>query len=123
MVAGFAVLPFTGGKAVPSGALWFQAYLLGVLWAYFAISWWRAGRSVGARAWRLEVRALDGKLPSLARATLRAAIAPLSIGLGGIGLLWCLVDREGQSAHDRLSGTQLLEPTLEGTRAGGHEGT
>lgn len=108
MVAGFAVLPFTGGKAVPAGAPWFQAYLLALLWAYFAVSWNRAGRSVGARAWKLEVRALDGKLPSLARASLRAALAPLSIGLGGLGLLWCLFDRDGQSAHDRLSGTQLL---------------
>ncbi|MBV6414135.1 MAG: hypothetical protein OMOMHJEC_01957 [Xanthomonadales bacterium] len=109
MVAGFAVLPFTGGRAVPAGALWFQAYLLALLWAYFALSWWRIGRSVGARAWRLEVRARDGRLPSLARASLRAALAPASIGLFGLGLLWCLLDREGQSAHDRLSGTQLLE--------------
>ena len=109
MVAGLMVLPFNGGNAVPASTLWYQLYLLAVLWAYFALSWWRAGQTVGARAWKLEVRDLAGRFPSLGRATLRAVLAVPSIGLGGIGLLWCLIDREGQSAHDRLSGTQLLQ--------------
>ena len=69
----------------------------------------RGGRTVGARAWKLEIRDQSGRFPSLARASLRAARAVPSIGLAGLGLLWCLLDREGQSAHDRLSGTQLLE--------------
>lgn len=109
MVAGFAALLFTGGKAIPAHTWWFQAWLLAVLWAYFALSWWRGGRTVGARAWKLEIRDQSGRFPSLARASLRAALAVPSIGLAGVGLLWCLLDREGQSAHDRLSGTQLLE--------------
>jgi uncharacterized RDD family membrane protein YckC len=52
---------------------------------------------------------MAGNYPSLARASLRAVLALPSIGLGGLGLLWCLIDKEGQSAHDRLSGTQLLQ--------------
>ncbi len=109
MVAGLAVLPFNGGKAVPASTLWYQLYLLAVLWAYFVLSWWRAGQTVSARAWKLEVRDSAGNFPSLGRATARAVLAVPSIGLAGIGLLWCLIDREGQSAHDRLSGTQLLQ--------------
>lgn len=109
MVAGFIVLAFNGGEAVPASTLWFQGYLLAVAWAYFALSWWRGGQTVAARAWKLEVRDLSGRYPSLARATLRAVLALLSIGLGGIGLLWCFFDRDRQSVHDRLSGTQLLQ--------------
>lgn len=109
MVAGFAMLPLNGGNAVPASTFWYQLYLLAVLWAYFGLSWWRAGQTVAARAWKLEVRDLAGNYPSLARATLRCVLAPISIGVGGLGLLWCLIDRENQSAHDRLSGTQLLQ--------------
>jgi len=109
MVASFAVLPFNGQRVVPASTLWYQIYLLAVLWAYFALSWWRGGQTVAARAWKLEVRDLDGNYPSLARASWRAFLAPISIGLGGLGLLWCWFDREGQSAHDRLSRTQLLQ--------------
>lgn len=109
MIAGFLVLALNGVRAVPPNTLWYQLYLLAVAWAYFAVSWWRIGATVAARAWKLEVRDLAGKHPSLARASLRALLAVPSIGLGGLGLLWCLVDREGQSAHDRLSGTQLLQ--------------
>lgn len=109
MIAGFAVLALNGVHAVPPNTLWYQLYLVAIVWAYFAISWWRVGKTVGARAWKLEVRDLAGNYPSLGRATLRAVLALLSIGLAGVGLLWCLIDPEGQSAHDRLSGTQLLQ--------------
>ena len=109
MIAGFAVLALNGVHAVPPNTLWYQIYLVAIVWAYFAISWWRVGKTVGARAWKLEVRDLAGNYPSLGRATVRAVLALLSIGLAGIGLLWCLIDREGQTAHDRLSGTQLLQ--------------
>lgn len=108
-VAEMLLLPFNQGRAVPAGALWHQIYLAAVIWAYFALSWWRGGQTVATRAWRMQVRDLDGRYPSLARASLRAALALPSLALGGLGLLWCLIDREGQSAHDRLSGTQLLE--------------
>jgi uncharacterized RDD family membrane protein YckC len=109
MIAGFVVLALNGVHAVPPNTLWYQLYLVTVVWAYFAISWWRLGKTVGARAWKLEVRDMAGNCPSLARASLRAVLALPSIGLGGLGLLWCLIDKEGQSAHDRLSGTQLLQ--------------
>jgi len=109
MIAGFAVLALNGVHAVPPNTLWYQLYLVAIVWAYFAISWWRVGKTVGARAWKLEVRDLAGNYPSLGRASLRAVLALLSVGLAGVGLLWCLIDPEGQSAHDRLSGTQLLQ--------------
>lgn len=109
MVVGFAVLAANGGKAVPPSTIWYQLLLLLVIWAYFALSWWRGGQTVAARAWKLEVRDLEGNYPSLGRASLRALLALFSIGLGGLGLLWCLIDPEGQSAHDRLSRTQLLQ--------------
>ncbi len=115
MVASFLVLPFNGQRSVPASTLWYQAYLLSVLWAYFALSWWRGGQTVAARAWKLEVRDLHGNYPSLARATLRAAIAPVSIGLGCLGLFWCWLDPERQSAHDRLSKTQLLQECKKST--------
>lgn len=110
MIAGFVVLPFTGGKAVPAGAWWFQAYLVLIVWAYFALSWWRGAQTLGARAWKLEVRTPSGARPSIGRATFRALLSLLSLA-SVVGLLWALFDRDKQCAHDRLSGTQLLQAT------------
>ena len=50
--------------------------------------------------------ALRGWLPGALR--LEGGLAPIGIGLFGIGLLWALVDSEKRSAYDRLSGTWLL---------------
>ena len=32
----------------------------------------------------------------------------LGLGLGGAGILWGLVDRQGAMAHDRLAGTRVV---------------
>ena len=109
MIAGFGVFAFNGHHAVPPNTLWFQIYLVAIVWSYFTLSWWRGGQTVGARAWKLEVRDLAGNVPTLGRSALRATVAPLTLALAGAGLFWCWFDRDGQSAGDRICGTQLLQ--------------
>ena len=114
-----------GGHAqVP---LAYQGLQLAVLAAYFVLSWWRGGQSIGARAWRLRVFATQGGgALHLARALLRAlcaALPLLALLLGywapprtavlAVAALWLIdyaampFDRMRRTLHDRLSGTCL----------------
>jgi uncharacterized RDD family membrane protein YckC len=106
--ATFAVLPLTGGEAVPVAEPAFRAYLLGVVYAYFALPWVRSGQTLGLKAWHLRVEGRDGGRLTWSRALARLLAALPSVGLLGLGLLWVLVDRDGLAWHDRLSGTRVV---------------
>ena len=84
-----------------------QLYLLAVIGGFFLYFWTHGGQTLGMRAWRLRVRRDDGAPLRLADAARRLAWATLSLAPAGLGLWWCLVDREGLAWHDRRSGTRL----------------
>jgi uncharacterized RDD family membrane protein YckC len=103
--AGALVLPFTGGEAVPSGNWVFSTYLLLVSFLFFGWFWTHGGQTLGMRAWRIRVQQPDGTPVTWGQALRRFLTALLSWGLFGAGFLWVLIDRNGQSWHDRASGT------------------
>ncbi len=108
MVLTAFVIVARGGAAIDAGSLWYQALLLAVWWLYFAWSWARGGRTVGMRAWRLELVAPGAGRIGWRRASLRFAAAWLSALPAGLGFVWSLVDRGGLGWHDRLSRTRLV---------------
>lgn len=105
------VLVVRGGEPVVPGSLasWFE---LALLWAvtgfYVVYSWHRGGQTLGMRPWRLKVLGADGRRPPLRALMLRYAIATVSLAAAGLGLLWCLVDRDRRGWHDLASGTVLV---------------
>ena len=107
VVTGFVFLA-RGGSAFDPRGLWFRILLLTGWWAYFAWSWASGGQTVGMRAWRLVVTHRDGTAVSLITATLRFLAACLSALAFGLGFIWCLIDRDGLTWHDRISGTVLV---------------
>jgi uncharacterized RDD family membrane protein YckC len=106
MVAGVAWIAFTRAAAPPGDWL-FRAYLLAVS-ALFLGVFWRRGETLGMRAWKLRLEAMDGGPPGWGRVLLRFASAIVSWAALGLGFLWVLVDREKLAWHDRLSGTRLV---------------
>lgn len=64
-IASFAMLPFTGGEAVPGsgpglvGPVYHLAWPL-VVFAYFGWSWTRSGQTLGLRAWRIRLETAAG---------------------------------------------------------------
>ncbi len=106
-VATALVLIFTQGQAIRSGDYFYVAFLLAVLFPYFAYSW-RRGQTLGMRTWKLHIRNTDGALPTLRQCLIRYSAAIVSWLLLGLGFLWIGVDRQQLSWHDRLSGTRLL---------------
>ena len=83
-----------------------------VLWlltgAYAVISWRRGGQTIGMRPWRLKVVAADGRPASWRALCLRYAVSTVSTLAFGLGLLWCLVDRERRGWHDLAAGTRFV---------------
>lgn len=85
-----------------------QLHLLIVLAAYFTWFWHR-GQTLAMKTWKIRlVCAGSGAVASLPRALLRYALCWPSLGLFGAGLLWALIDRDGQFLHDRIAGTRLV---------------
>lgn len=79
-----------------------QLFLAAVLAAYFLWCWLRGGQTLAMKTWRIR---LTGITPR--KALLRFALAMVLVPTG-IGLLWALVDRDGQFLHDRLAGTRQV---------------
>ncbi len=94
------------GREVPAGSLAFQFYLLVVAWAYFAISW-RAGQTLGMKAWRIRIVAGD-QPPGWLATAVRFGVSLASIGCLGLGLLWSLFRSDRATWHDLASDTRLL---------------
>ena len=97
-----------GGRAIAAGTIWYEASLVAVAVAFCGLSWTRGGQTVGMKAWRIRVVALDGRSPDWPRAALRFFASWLSLLPAGLGYWWALVDRERCCWHDRLSGTRVI---------------
>lgn len=82
--------------------------LLITTWGFFTGFWTHGGQTVGMRAWRLKLVTTMGERVGLKAASLRLLAALLSIAPAGLGYFWALIDREGRTWHDRLSGTRVI---------------
>ena len=109
MVLTLVLVMVRGGDAIPPGSWWFGMVLLGVNFLFFGYPWTHGGQTLGARAWRLRVTAMDGGGLDWRQAALRYLAAWLLLLPPGLGLLWARWDRDALCWHDRLSGTRLLQ--------------
>lgn len=92
--------------AVPGGLLWLHVFI--VLLAYFGWLWKRSGQTLAMQTWKIRLVSADGMPLTTRQVLLRYSLAWPSLLLCGVGILWALVDRDGQFLHDRLAGTRLI---------------
>lgn len=97
-----------GGTPVPPGTLWFQAYVIGLVYLFFGWFWTHGGQTLGMRAWKIRVVRADGRPLDWPTAALRLTCALLAWAPAGLGVLWLLADRERRAWHDRLSATRVI---------------
>ncbi|OGT84584.1 MAG: hypothetical protein A3H91_12885 [Gammaproteobacteria bacterium RIFCSPLOWO2_02_FULL_61_13] len=110
-VATLAVLPLTGGDAIPSGNPLYAGYLLLITYFYFAGQWVRGGRTLGMRAWHIRLLKQDDSAPDWSACSVRFAAALLCWAMAGLGFLSGVGRADRLAWHDRLSGTCLvIEP-------------
>lgn len=104
----------SGGRVDAAHPPWtYQLALRSVLFTvtalYFSLSWARGGQTIGMRAWRLRIAAAEGSPLPWPRALLRFCVALASLGLFGLGYLWCLIDREGRAWHDLAARSRMIQ--------------
>lgn len=110
-VLGVLIVPLVLFSAVNSTEIprpFLRAYLFLGLALYFLWHWQGGRQTLAMKTWKLRVALPDGTLPGLTRLAWRYVLAWPSLALGGIGILWALVDRDRQFLHDRLAGTRLI---------------
>lgn len=104
---GAALVVVPSGGAIETGALWFQAYLLAVAFAYFGSCWWLGGQTVGMRSWRIRLISDRDRLTP-GQLAVRFVVALGSIAALGAGF-WTAAMRADQTTwHDRASATRLV---------------
>jgi len=79
-----------------------------LLVAYFAVNIGWASTTPGLLARGFEVRRTDGGRPTVADALLRAFGILVSLAALGLGFVWCLVDSDTLTWHDRMSRTLIV---------------
>ena len=105
-LATFIALLINQGESF-NGSIWFVLYLLTWIGAYYIWSWYKGGQTVGMRAWQLKLIS-EGKQLTLIQAIMRYFGAIVGVWCFGLGLVWCLLDRDKQSLADRLAKCKMI---------------
>ena len=107
-VASFMILPLVGDLDARWQRHLFQAYILVVVFAYFAAFWLRSGQTLAMKTWRIRLVDRAGGRISFRQAALRFSLALAGLFAAGFGFWWAFFDRDRQFLHDRLAGTRLV---------------
>jgi len=94
------------GLGVGPRLLWLHVLVL--LMLYFVWFWLHGGQTLPMKTWKLRLINADGAPLRPLQAVLRYLAAWPSILLGGVGILWALLDPDRQFLHDRIAGTRIV---------------
>ena len=105
-----------GTAAIPDGTMaisddWqLPSFIVNVLVivGFFGYFWTKLGQTLGMQTWRLRIDRAEGGNISWQQVMVRLAVSLVSLSCFGLGYLWCLVDKNQQSLHDKLSKTQTV---------------
>ena len=102
-----AAIPLPFFQSAADGFTWvrtlIQIYLVLVCFLFFGWFWTHGGQTLGMRAWRLQLRRIDGQNLAWSTAVVRFAGALLSWLALGLGFFWVVLDPQNRTWHDRLS--------------------
>ena len=85
-----------------------RVYLFLVGLGFFGWCWTHGGQTLGMRAWRLQLRRVDGQSLVWRTAVIRYVMAWVAWLPLGLGVLWSALDARRRSWHDTLSGTEVI---------------
>ena len=86
----------------------YRAFLLLVVFLYFAWCWTHGGQTVGMKVWHFRLIRNNGGRVRWPQSASRFVGALLSAVVLGLGYLWILFSRDRKSWHDMLSDTRLV---------------
>lgn len=91
-----------------SGPL-YQAYLVLVIYGFFALFWHHSGQTLGMLAWKLRIQDPEGYSISWNQTLRRFLGAVLSWCCFGLGYWWILFDKDKHAWHDKLSNSEVVQ--------------
>lgn len=100
-------LLLNGGHSLLPYQPWFGLSLLAITGGFVSWFWHVSGQTLGMLAWKIKMVDKNQQPLTWLRAYGRFWIA-LPATLSGISFLYCLIDKNKQSLHDKLAGTQVL---------------
>ncbi len=91
-----------------------KSYWFGLGWmfsmiAFYWFFWMRAGQTIGMRTWRLKLVSRQEDSISHGQCLVRILVGPISLGLLGVGYLWCLINKNKAAWHDIASKTKVVQ--------------
>lgn len=98
----------TDGFAIEPGTLWYQLYMLAIVWVFYVFFWARHGQTLGMKTWKFKVVTTEGTQPNILQASMRFFATFISLVPLGMGFWWALLEPDYRCWHDRLSGTKLI---------------
>jgi uncharacterized RDD family membrane protein YckC len=107
LITAIALVINRGNSLLPYRWL-YLTYLITTTGFLLTWLWHRGGQTLGMLAWKIKVVDQNNQQLSWRKAITRYGYALFSMGFFGLGLLWCLWDKDKQSLHDRLSGTRVI---------------
>ncbi len=107
--ASAVALPFGDIHKVVFRDLWFTAWLLLVIFAYFAICWKHGGMTLGMRAWKVHLVGKNHSALSWWQCFLRFLVSLASFSSFGLGFIWALWDKQNRTWHDLAAKTWLIK--------------
>lgn len=99
-----------GHSLLPHQGL-FLSYLFLVTGVFLGFFWRKKGQTLGMLAWKIAIVNQDNTTLSWRQALTRYLLGWLSISLAGLGFLWCLIDKNKQTLHDKLAHTKVINLT------------
>ena len=90
-------------------AEWSAGIALAILFIYLTVSTALTGRTLGKRMCSLRIIDIRTRLIPTGGQSIKRAIAFIfSLAVGGIGIGFALIDRDGRTVHDRFSNTMVI---------------
>ncbi len=117
LIATLPIILLNQGKAIEPQNIYYQGFLLCIVCCYYIGFWVRTGQTTGMAAWRIKLITVNhNKINSLTstsltwkQAILRLITAIPLIFFCGIGLFYCLCNKNRSSLYDRIAGTRLIQ--------------
>lgn len=104
-MATMPLLYFTEGEAIHPHNYFYSAYLITVIYVFYAWFWTHGGQTLGMRAWKIRVEQANGRNITWLQSLIRFSIAMASLG---IALVWCIFDRQHQPLYDKIAKTRMV---------------
>lgn len=96
------------GKSFLPIKTYFLTYLFLTTGGFLSWFWQRSGQTLGMLAWKIKVVDQHNQPLTWSKAFMRYIVGFITLGCGGLGILWCLWDKDKQALYDRLTRSKVI---------------